>query len=52
MSQTQDSDEARKLALLREAVQRVLDDEESDGTGWGPDITMVCVLREAMEASS
>ena len=42
---------ARKLALLRNAVQRVLDDEESGEGGWGPDITMVTVLREAMEAS-
>lgn len=40
-----------KLALLRAAVQRVLDDEES-GDGWGPDVTMVTVLREAMDASA
>ena len=51
MSQTQGSAE-RKLALLREAVQRVLDDEESGDGGWGPDITMVTVLREAMDASA
>lgn len=42
----------RKLALLRAAVQQVLDDEESGESGWGPDITMVTVLREAMEASA
>ncbi len=42
----------RKLALLRAAVQKVLDDEESGKSGWGPDVTMVTVLREAMEASA
>lgn len=42
----------RKLALLRAAVRLVLDDEESAEGGWGPDVTMVTVLREAMEASS
>jgi len=42
----------RKLAVLRAAVQQVLDDEESGESGWGPDITMVTVLREAMEASA
>lgn len=41
------------LARLREAVQRVLDDEESQHPGgWGPDVTMVGVLREAMEATA
>lgn len=42
---------AAKLAALRAAVQAVLDDEESRPGGWGPDITMVGVLREAMEAT-
>ena len=40
-----------KLMILRAAVQRVLDDEESGEGGWGPDVTMVTVLREAMEAT-
>lgn len=40
-----------KLLRLRAAVQQVLDDEES-GDGWGPDITMVTVLQEAMEATA
>lgn len=40
-----------KLAHLRKAVQQVLDDEESGESGWGPDVTMVTVLREAMGAS-
>lgn len=42
----------RKLAVLRQAVQLVLDDEESGESGWGPDVTMVTALREAMEASA
>jgi hypothetical protein len=46
------AEEQVKLAALRTAVQRVLDDEESGEGGWGPDITMVAVLREAMEASA
>ena len=41
-----------KLAALRAAVQRVLDDEESGEGGWGPDVTCVSVLREAMDATS
>jgi hypothetical protein len=45
-------DAGPKLAILRDAVQRVLDDEESGEGGWGPDVTMVTVLREAMEASA
>lgn len=40
-----------KLAVLRAAVLRVLDDEEP-GDGWGPDVTMVYVLREAMDATA
>ena len=45
--------DTQKLALLREAVQRVLDDAESQHPGgWGPDVTMVAVLREAMEATA
>jgi len=45
--------DAQKLALLREAVRRVLDDGESQHPGgWGPDETMVAVLREAMEATA
>lgn len=28
----------RKLAILREAVQKVLGDEESGESGWGPDV--------------
>ena len=45
--------DTQKLALLREAVQRVLDDGESQHPGgWGPDITMCAVLREAMEATA
>lgn len=44
---------AAKLATLRTAVQTVLDDEESQHPGgWGPDVTMVGVLREAMEATA
>ena len=31
--------DAEKLAALRAAVQRVLDDEESGEGGWGPDVT-------------
>jgi len=47
-----ESGAAAKLAALRAAVQQVLDDEESQHPGgWGPDITMVGVLREAMEAT-
>jgi len=45
--------DTQKLALLREAVQRVLDDGESQHPGgWGPDVTMCAVLREAMEATA
>ena len=45
--------DVQKLALLREAVQRVLDDGESQHPGgWGPDVTMCAVLREAMEATA
>jgi hypothetical protein len=44
-------DAAVKLAILREAVQEVLDDEESRPGGWGPDVTMVAVLQEAMQAT-
>lgn len=46
------TDAERKLALLREAVQTVLDDEESAEGGWGPDVTMVAVLRQAMNATA
>lgn len=50
---TRSTDAAAKLAILREAVQRVLDDGESQHPGgWGPDVTMVEVLREAMEATA
>ena len=44
--------EGPKLTALRAAVQRVLDDEESGEGGWGPDVTMVAVLRDAIEAST
>ncbi len=37
-----------RLATLRTAVQQVLDDEESGDGGWGPDVTMVTVLQDAM----
>ena len=44
---------AADLATLRTAVQRVLDDEESQHPGgWGPDVTMVAVLKEAMDATA
>jgi hypothetical protein len=52
MTTMSEADAGRKLALLRDAVQRVLDDEESGEGGWGPDVTMVSVLREAMQASA
>lgn len=38
-----------EIARLREAIQTVLDDAESQHPGgWGPDVTMVAVLREAL----
>ena len=45
------ADLAGRLAALRTAVQRVLDDDETGAGGWGPDVTMAAVLREAMEAT-
>lgn len=49
--------DAEKVRILREAVQQVLDDEESgvrpDGTrGWGPDVTMVFVLKDVMDRTA
>jgi hypothetical protein len=50
--------DGQKLLTLRSAVRRVLDDEESQhpatdgGRGWGPDVTMVAVLAEAMETTA
>jgi hypothetical protein len=41
--------DAGKLAVLRGAVQLVLDDDETGAGGWGPDVTMAEVLRTAME---
>jgi len=38
--------------LLRKAIQTVLDDEESRPGGWGPDVTMVAVLRTALDRLS
>lgn len=44
--------ERERVAILRAAIQEVLDDDETGAGGWGPDITMVAVLKQAMEATS
>ena len=38
-----------RLKNLQEAVEKVLADEESTLGGWGPDVTCVGILREALE---
>ena len=47
VSEERDELEAR-VQRLTEAIQKVLDDEES-GEGWGPDVTTVAYLREAID---
>lgn len=42
----------RDRERLRDAIQRVLDDEESRPGGWGPDVTCVSILREALNPQS
>jgi hypothetical protein len=37
---------------MRSAIERVLNDSESKPGGWGPDITMLEVLRNALKSSS
>lgn len=36
---------------LREAIETVLADNESQPGGWGPDVTMQAVLRNALAAN-
>jgi len=36
---------------LRTAIQRVLNDEETGAGGWGPDVTMMFVLRDALDGT-
>ena len=41
-----------RIAVLEQAIETVLADGESQHPGgWGPDITMVAVLREALKSS-
>lgn len=37
-----------RIARLEGAIEQVLADEESQDGGWGPDVTMVAVLKEAL----
>lgn len=37
-----------RVLELEAAIRRVLEDEESRPGGWGPDVTMVAVLRDAL----
>jgi len=41
-------DAEAQIMGLREAIQKVLADEES-GEGWGPDVTVCAYLRKALE---
>lgn len=41
------ADLAAENARLRAAIKRAIDDSES-GDGWGPDVTVVGYLREAL----
>lgn len=45
-------DNIERVRILREAIQKVLDDEETGEGGWGPDVTMAAVLKEAMEKTA
>ena len=41
-------DYEKQIKALRGAIQTVLDDAESQKGGWGPDVTMVEVLKQAL----
>jgi len=43
-------DAVTRADALAEAVQQVLDDEESQDGGWGPDVTTVGILESALAA--
>lgn len=43
-----------EIRRLRAVIQEVIDDDESreDGTGWGPDVTMLLKLKAALREPS
>lgn len=41
-------DELARASQMEAAIKTVLADEESGAGGWGPDVTMVALLREAV----
>ena len=41
-----------RIRELEAAIRRVLSDAESQEGGWGPDVTMVAVLQEALREPS
>lgn len=41
-------DEFLRASRMETAIKTVLADEESGAGGWGPDVTMVAILREAL----